>query len=179
MKNQDNPIQPHHLIILLASIALIVLAFIFREKLAEFKNLGLLGIFLINFFGNATVLLPAPAIATVVAGGALYPPLFVAIVSALGASLGDMVGFFLGLSGKNLFIKNHHKRYMMLKNLFHKAGDIIVLLFAFIPNPFFDVIGLAAGIFHFSPIRFFILMLLGRFVRGLLLAYLGSAVGSM
>lgn len=163
-----------HFFIFFISFAFIVGAFVFREKLFEFQSLGLVGIFLINFFGNATVLLPAPAIASVVAGGALYPPFAVALFAALGASLGDMVGFLLGHSGKALFIKNHHTWYVVLRNMFHKAGNVVVFLFAFIPNPFFDVIGILAGVFHYSPIRFFVILLLGRFARALILAYIGS-----
>lgn len=168
--------QVKHFLIFLASTLFIALAFHFQNQLVHFRSLGLLGIFLINFFGNATVFLPAPAIATVVAGGALYPPFSVAVVSSLGASLGDMIGFFLGHSSRALFIKNHHKWYVISKDLFHKAGDIMIFLFAFIPNPFFDAIGIIAGIFHYSPIRFFLILLIGRFARGLILAYLGSAV---
>lgn len=163
-----------HVIIFIVSLALIGLAFVFRQNLSEFRGLGLTGIFLINLIGNATVFLPAPAIASVVAGGALYPPVAVAVSSALGGSLGDMVGFLLGHASKHLFIKNHHKVYMNFKRLFHKTGIFVIFIFAFIPNPFFDAIGILAGIFHFPPARFFIILLAGRFLRSLLLAYLGS-----
>ena len=171
--------QLKHILIFLFSIVFIVLAFVFREKLSEFKSLGLLGIFFINLIGNATVLIPAPAIASVIAGGALYPPFAVAIVSALGGAIGDMVGFFLGLSSKELFIKNHHTWYKILKDIFHRSGDLVILVFAFIPNPFFDVIGIMAGVFRYSPIRFFIFLFLGRFIRGIFLSYLGFAFGAM
>lgn len=164
-----------YVVIFLISIILVSFVFVFQEQLGKFRELGLLGIFLINFFGNATVLLPAPAIASVVAGGLVYPPIAVAVASALGSSIGEMVGFFLGLSGKELFVKNHHMWYKALHDLFHKSGILIIFLFALIPNPIFDVIGILAGMFRFSPMQFFLIMLAGRFVRGLLLAYLGSA----
>ncbi len=153
-------------------------AFVFREKLIELKSLGLLGIFLINFFGNATVFFPAPAIVSVVAGGAIYPPLLVALSSGLGAALGDMIGFMFGASGKMLFIKQNFKWYEGLKGGFQKAGDVIIFVFAFIPNPFFDIIGVVAGVFRYSPRRFFVLLFAGRFIRGIILAYIGSALGA-
>lgn len=165
----------HHLIFL-ASIALIVLSFVFRDHLAQFKSLGLFGIFLVNFLGNATVFLPAPAIAFVFVGGALYPITLVALVSAIGASLGDMIGFFLGHSGKHvLFGKGEHILYNVLKAYFKRFGDLIVFVFALIPNPFFDGIGIVAGAFSYSPIRFFIILFLGRLLRDLLLASLGAS----
>lgn len=156
------------------SIIFIVLVYIFQDWLVQLKSLGLLGIFLINLIGNATVFLPAPAIASVVAGGIIYSPLAVAFSSALGASLGDMVGFLLGKSGKELFIKNHHAWYVFLKDLFKRYSDVVILLFAFVPNPFFDVVGILAGVFTISPYRFFILLFIGRLVRDIILAYTGS-----
>lgn len=162
------------IIILIVSLLFIVLAFLFRENLSQFKSLGLLGIFLINLVGSATLFFPAPAIASVVAGGAIYPPLLVALVSAFGASLGDMVGFLLGHSGRKIFIKNHHRFYMLLRDLFHKFGGIAIFGFAFVPNPFFDFVGISAGLFHFPPTRFFLFMFLGRLLRNILLALFGT-----
>lgn len=162
------------IIILIASLLFIVLAFLFRENLSQFKSLGLFGIFLINFIGSATLFFPIPAIASVVAGGAVYPPFLVGVVSAFGASAGDLIGFLLGHSGRKIFIKNHHRFYMLLRDLFHKFGGIAVFGFAFVPNPFFDFVGISAGLFHFSPARFFLLMFLGRLLRNILLALFGT-----
>lgn len=162
------------IIILITSLLFIVLAFLFRENLSQFKSLGLLGIFLINLIGSATLFFPAPAIASVVAGGAIYPPVLVALVAAFGAAVGDMSGFLVGLSGKHLFIKNHHTWYKILKDLFHKSGFLVIFLFALIPNPFFDFVGISAGLFHFPPARFFLFMFLGRLARNIMLAFVGS-----
>lgn len=163
-----------YILAFIISIIFIILVYVFQDYLIKLKSWGLLGIFLINFLGNATVLLPAPAIVSVVAGGIVYPPFAVAFSSALGASLGDMIGFLLGKSGKELFIRNHHKWYIFLKDIFKRYTDIIVLIFAFVPNPFFDVIGILAGVFTISPYRFFILLFTGRLLRDIILAYTGS-----
>lgn len=162
------------LAIFIASLLAIAGALLFQEKISQFQSLGLLGIFLINLIGSATLFLPAPAIVSVVAGGAVYPFFLVALVSAFGASLGDMVGFLLGHSGRKIFIKNHHRFYMILRDLFHKLGGIAIFGFAFVPNPFFDFVGISAGLFHFPPARFFLFMFLGRLLRNILLASLGS-----
>lgn len=167
----------YYFITFFISIFLIILAFFFQEKLSDFRSFGLLGIFLINFFGSATIFLPAPAIASVFAGGLVYSPLAVALFAALGAAIGDMIGFFLGYSGHKIFLKKNHARYAMIKGLFHRFGDLIIFLFAFIPNPLFDGVGLFAGALAFSPRRFFIILFAGRLLRNLILAYAGSAVG--
>lgn len=156
------------------AILTISLSVYFQNQLAQFKSLGLIGIFLINFLGNATILLPGPAIASVVAGGVVYPAISVAIASSLGATLGDMIGYALGYSGKRLFIKNHHILFVVMRDIFQKYGTIAIFAFALIPNPFFDIIGLLGGLAHYSPVKFFILLLLGRTIRNILLASLGS-----
>lgn len=166
----------NHILIFLLAIALIILPFYFRDELANLKSFGLIGLFLINFFGNAIIFLPAPAIASVIAAGSIYNPLIVALVSSLGGTLGEMVGFFLGHSGKKLFVKKHHFLFLILKDLFKSYGTVIVFVVALIPNPFFDVIGILAGFLHYSPKKFFIATFLGRILRNLILSYFGSKI---
>lgn len=163
-----------HLITLLGAIFIIGMSIYFQNQLTQFKTLGLLGIFLINFIGNATFFLPGPAIATVVAGGVVYPAFSVAIAASLGAALGDMIGYVLGYAGKKLFIRDHHILYVVFRDLFHKYGTLAIFIFAIIPNPFFDIIGFLGGLSHFPPLKFFILLFLGRTIRNLLLASIGS-----
>lgn len=164
-----------YLLMLLVSLALIGVSFYFRDELSHFSTLGLLGIFIVNIIGSATLFLPAPAIASVVAGGFLFNPISVAIVAALGSAIGDMVGFLLGHSGKEIFLKKNSFWYKFLKQAFHRFGAIFIIIFSFIPNPLFDAIGIFAGVFSYSPIKFFFYVLVGRFLRNLLLAYLGAS----
>jgi membrane protein YqaA with SNARE-associated domain len=163
------------LILFIFSIGLIVLSFFFRDELAKLGSFGLIGIFLINLVGSITLFLPAPGIATVVAGGFLYNPLIVAIVAALGSAIGDMVGYVLGKSGKEIFIKKDSFWFNIFKETFHKFGALFIILFSFIPNPLFDAIGVFAGLFSYSPLKFFIYVLIGRFLRNILLAGIGAA----
>ncbi len=157
------------------SVVLIWLAFHFRTRLEHFRSLGLLGIFLINLFASATIFLPAPGIASVVAGGALYPPLLVGLVAALGASFGDMLSYFLGRAGTHVVL-NHtqYKFYEKFKKFFSRFAGPLIFLFAFIPNPVFDAIGILAGATEYPPIRYFLIMFGGRFARNILLALLGA-----
>ena len=164
----------NYVLLFLISLCIVVVAYLAREQLSQFRNFGLLGIFLINLFGSATIFLPAPAIASVVAGGVIYPPVLVALVSAMGASLGDMVGFLLGASGKGVFLNPGKFGYKISKGLFRRFGGFMIFLFALIPNPFFDAFGIIAGLFSYSPIRFFFWMFLGRLLRNLILAYSGA-----
>ncbi|MBI2032393.1 MAG: VTT domain-containing protein [Candidatus Levybacteria bacterium] len=165
-----------YLLVFLISIILIFLSFYFRDELASLGSWGLLGIFIINVVGSATLFLPAPSIAAVFAGGIVYSPITVAIIAGLGSAIGDMVGFVLGHSSKHIFLKKDSFWYKIFKETFHKFGPLFIIVFSFIPNPVFDAIGILAGLFSYSPKKFFIYVLIGRFLRNLFLAYLGSAI---
>jgi len=172
---KNNHKRRKHLLLLGTSLAIILLSFYFREEFLKLGSFGILGIFIVNVIGSATLFLPAPGIASVVAGGFLYSPLIVAAAAALGSGIGDMVGYVLGRSGKEVFLKKDSFWYAIFKEIFHKYGFILIVFFSFIPNPFFDAIGIFAGLFSYNPARFFVYVLLGRFLRNLALAYFGAA----
>ena len=164
-----------YILLFIVSFIVIFLSFYYRAELAHLGSLGIIGIFIINIIGSATLFFPAPAIATVVAGGIVFNPLLVAVVAALGSGIGDMVGFALGHSGKHIFLKRDSFWYKIFKEVFHKWGALFIIFFSFIPNPIFDAVGIFAGIFSYSPIKFFVYILIGRFLRNILLAYLGAS----
>lgn len=157
------------------SLLLVWMAFRFQTQLSHFRSLGLLGIFLINLIGSSTLFLPAPAIASVVAGGLVFPPVLVGLVAALGASFGDMLGYILGRSGKHIVLNHTEKKwFIFFQKIFAKFASIVIFVFAFIPNPFFDGIGILAGISEFPPVKFFLILFAGRLSRNILLAFLGA-----
>lgn len=163
-------------LILLSSIALSIIPFLFKDFLKEASSLGLIGLFVIQAITSASFFTATPSFLTVIAGGALYPPMLVALIASLGSALGDMLSFLVGIAGRHLA---HHKLkkklwFRVLNDYFRKYGGWFLLLFAFMPNPFFDTIGIVAGVFAYSPFRFFTLVFVGRFVRFLSLASFGS-----
>lgn len=166
-----------YLITFIISLIFIILAFVFQDKLSEFKSFGLLGIFLINFFGSATIFVPAPAIVSVFAGGVVYAPLAVAVIASLGAAIGDMLGFVVGHSGKQIFLQKENKWYQLGREQFIRFGALFVFIFAFVPNPLFDGVGILAGALGYSPYRFFLILFVGRLLRNFLLAFAGSYIG--
>ena len=176
MPKNNKHFKRDYLILFFVSLGLISLSFYFRDDLAKLGSFGIVGIFLINLVSSITLFLPAPAIATVVAGGIVYNPLLVAIAAALGSSIGDFVSYILGRSGKEVLLKKNSFWYNIFKETFNKFGAIFIILFSFIPNPLFDAVGLVAGLFSYSPLKFFLYVLIGRFLRNLLLAYIGHAI---
>lgn len=164
------------LAVFILSLALSAAFFIFNDNFKEAASLGLFGIFIINFVSSASLFLSAPSFFTVIQGGNMYSPILVALVSSVGSAGGDLVGFLFGISGRRLVNHKIHKKiwFKVISGYFRKYGSIIIFLLAFLPNPFFDSIGIIAGVFAYSPLKFFVLVLLGRFIRFFLLAKAGS-----
>lgn len=175
---KDKHFKRNYLVLFFVSVGLIFLSYFFRDELLKLGSFGILGIFLINLVTSMTLFLPAPGIATVVAGGFLYNPFIVALVAALGSAIGDFIGYILGRSGKEVLLKKNSFWYNIFRETFHKFGAIFIILFSFIPNPVFDVVGLVAGLFSYNPARFFLYVFIGRLLRNLLLSYGGFFLGN-
>lgn len=173
-----NPKKLFLILIFVLSIVLSFSLFIFKDFFIQARSWGLLGIFVVNAVSNASFFVSGPAFLTVVAGGSLYNPFFVAIVSSLGSSVGEMVGYLFGLSGRKALNHRLNKKiwFIVLERYFHKYGGWILFFFAFIPNFIFDSFGVFAGVFAYSPWKFFLIVTLGRFIRFLILAILGSKI---
>ncbi|MBI2613431.1 MAG: VTT domain-containing protein [Candidatus Levybacteria bacterium] len=166
-------------VIIFASSILLSLGFyVFRDFFKDASSLGIIGIFIINLVSSAGFFVSGPAFLTIISGGNLYSPILVAIVAAIGASLGDMIGFLLGHSGRRLAKKklDKHKAIRILEKHFHRHGALITFIFAIVPNPFFDAIGIVAGVLNYPPVKFFVIMFVGRFIRYWALAQFGSSL---
>ncbi len=165
-------------LIFIFSIVLSIAFFIFEDFFQETSSFGLIGIFLVNLISSASLFVSGPAFLTVIAGGSIYSPILVAIIASIGAAIGDMVSFVIGYSGRKLTRERLEKnpKILFIEKHFKKHGWLIIFAVALIPNPFFDAVGIIAGVLNYSPLHFFLLMLLARFLRYLLLAQFGATL---
>ena len=74
-----------------------------------------------------------------------------------------MTGFFAGHGARNV-VKNDSNGGKIEKFI-QKYDVIAIFVLAAIPNPFFDVAGIAAGAFGINYWRFFIACAAGRIIR--------------
>lgn len=162
-------------LVFVVSILLIFLPLFFKARFEHLRALGLIGILIINFLGSATVFLPTPAIISVGIGGELYNPLLVALFASIGSSLGESTGFIFGMSSKEVLdLKKNIILNTLNKSFLKKYGAFAIFMFSLIPNPFFDGIGILVGMSSFSLVKFVSVVFVGRFLRNLLIAFLGS-----
>ncbi len=139
---------------LIFSAIVIVFFTRYQSQIEALKGYGYLGAFVIGFLGNATVVLPAPSLAVTAALGGVLNPVLVGVAAGAGEALGEMTGYFAGISG-NAVIENSD-RYEAVHGYMQRYGAWVFFILAAIPNPFFDVAGIAAGAVRF-PIWLFLL----------------------
>lgn len=160
-----------------ASTSLILLPLFFKVQFQHFKSLGIFGIFLINFISSATILLPTPGILSVGVGANLYNPLLVVLAATLGSTIGEGTTFLFGFSSAEILkVKERKKLFEFLRYLLTRWGFIIIPIFSFIPNPFFDGLGIVAGLIKYPIKRYLFLTFVGRLARNIVIAYIGFKI---
>jgi len=163
-------------------ILLVVFLFWQREAIANFAllmarywGLKYTAIFIISLAASATLIIPIPGLALTSLIGAVslnsLDPLWVGIASALGASLGETTGYLLGYSGR--IAVRDTKNYERVAGWMSKWGSLTIFVLAFIPNPLFDLAGIAAGVLKYPLWKFILVGILGRLPKHILFAYLG------
>ncbi|HEY3310441.1 MAG TPA: VTT domain-containing protein [Anaerolineales bacterium] len=157
---------------LVAVVAISVWIFSIRDKASQLAAFGYPGIFLISLLANATVLLPAPGVAVVFAMGSIFNPLILGIVAGVGSAIGELSAYMAGYSGQG--VVENREIYNKIKPFVSQYAPATIFVLAAIPNPFFDLAGLASGALKI-PVRTFLLWcILGKIVKMLAFAYAGA-----
>lgn len=161
------------LLALAAVVAITLYVFSIRDQAERLAAYGYPGIFVLSILANATVILPAPGVAITFAMGAVFHPIGVALAAGSGAALGELTGYLAGFSGQGVISRADF--YDRVKAWVARNGGPAILLLAFIPNPFFDVAGAAAGALRMRVAKFLLWAWVGKVLKMLLFAYAGSA----
>jgi uncharacterized membrane protein YdjX (TVP38/TMEM64 family) len=156
---------------ILAVIAITLYTYTLRDRIEEFQALGYPGIFLVALIANATILLPAPGAALVAAVGAIFNPLGVGLAAGTGGAIGELSGYLAGFSGQAVIERTDV--YAKIKPWVDKYGGWAILVLSAIPNPLFDVAGIAAGIAKMPFWTFFVFVWIGQIIKMTIFAYAG------
>jgi uncharacterized membrane protein YdjX (TVP38/TMEM64 family) len=156
---------------ILAVIGITLYTYTIREHIEQFQALGYPGIFLIALLANATILLPAPGAAIVAAVGAVFNPIGVGIAAGSGGAIGELSGYLAGFSGQAVIERT--EVYAKIKPWVDKYGGWAILVLSAIPNPLFDIAGIAAGIAKMRFWTFLFFVWIGQLIKMTLFAYAG------
>jgi membrane protein YqaA with SNARE-associated domain len=160
---------------ILAALAIVAAVLYFGRDIAELRRYGYAGAFFISMLASATILFPAPGWAVVVAMSRMLDPVTLGIVAGLGSAIGELTGYLAG-EGTMEIIDEKITESKRIRELVEKYGPLAIFVLAFIPNPLFDIAGIAAGSAEVEWWKFLIATAAGRVLRYVLLALAGAFV---
>lgn len=193
-KEQKSPLSKKEVALaalaLLIIIGFLVAAVVFRQDLAKIevaRNYSLIGVFVITFLASGPIsatAVPIPYIVIVFtlpgilaqAWGPLAP-ILVAVVAAIGATLGETFTFMIGYGSwhisKWLISRINEKMYQKAGFWVKKYGPATIFAISAVPNPAHLPMTFAVGALKFSPPLWFLLSLAGNLVKYLYIAFAG------
>lgn len=154
------------------AVAITLAIALLRDELARFSRYGYPGVFLVSLIGNATVILPAPSLAVVFGMGGVLNPLFVGLVAGVGETLGELTGYLAGYGGRA--VVEDWEMYDRLERWMRRNGSATIFILSAIPNPVFDLAGIAAGSLRFPLERFLLSCWVGKTIKTIAFAFVGA-----
>lgn len=139
------------------------------------KDYGLIGLFVGSIISNASIFLVVPIDAVVFVLGEVYHPIVLGLVVGIGAAIGELTAYILGLGGHKVLKKIESLPLDELVDVvsqIEKKGFIFIIFAAFTPFPF-DLVGIACGLIRYDIFKFFVASFIGKFFRFFVIAYAG------
>ena len=136
--------------------------------LAVLRPLGSFGVLIVGIIDSSTIPMPLDAMVVEYVVHDHTKFLLYCFAGALGAAIGSLLPYYLGRAGGELFLlkRINRARYEQLRDRFEKQEFFAIMIPAMMPPPFpVKVFELAAGVFEMKPLWFFSALLLGKFVR--------------
>jgi len=162
------------LLALVLSLGITVVVFLQRERVAQFSSYSYFGLFVVSIMGNATVLLPVPSLAATFIAGGIFNPLLSGIVSGAGMAIGESSGYLAGYGGTAIVEGRDKARLGKLEIWMQRHGFLTLIALSAIPNPVFDLAGIAAGASHYPFGHFLLACLVGKTIKALAFAFAGA-----
>jgi membrane protein YqaA with SNARE-associated domain len=168
LSRRDRQLQ---FVILVAALAIVVTVWLLRGYITdlEVKDLGYPGVFFLSFLGSVSMVLPVPGLISVCSATVWLNPFLLGLLSGVGETLGEVSGYGVGYGGHS--IVERHRFYIRLKRWMEERGVLVLFIVSAIPNPVFDFVGIAAGSVRFPIRKFMVTVLLGKLIKGFMVAY--------
>ena len=154
--------------IFLAVVAASTTALLLRDQLT-LTQAGYGGVALASLVASAGLIIPVPALGAVCAGGVFLNPVFLGLIAGTSETIGELTGYFLGYSGRDVATKS--RLYNRLEPLVRRRGWLPLFLVSLVPNPIFDIIGIAAGALRYPLWSFLSVVWVGKTLKFLTFAY--------
>ncbi|MCH2516795.1 MAG: VTT domain-containing protein [Dehalococcoidia bacterium] len=154
--------------ILLAVLAASASAFLLRDQLTP-AQAGYGGVALASLIASAGLIIPVPALGAVCAGAIFLNPALLGLIAGTSESVGELTGYFLGYSGRDM--ARRYRLYNRLESLVRRRGWLPLFLVSLVPNPIFDIVGIAAGALRYPLWGFLSVVWVGKTIKFITFAY--------
>jgi len=159
------------------AIAISVSVFVISDHLDRFELYGYPGIFVLSLLSSATIVVPAPGLAVVSIMGTVLNPLIVGLCAGTGDALGELTGYLAGYSGRA--VVENQMQYERVVRWTKRHGLWVIFVLSVIPNPLFDLAGIAAGALKVPVPRFLLVCWIGKTIKTVLFALGGQTVAEL
>jgi membrane protein YqaA with SNARE-associated domain len=134
---------------------------------------GYFGLFVVSMISTASIFMPFPNFILTFAFGAVLNPFMVAVITALGSSIGETTSYIFGFGSKKVLERKYKNGIQRMKKIFQKYGpDFWIIFVAATPLPD-SAIGIFCGLVRYNFKRYFLDVFIGKFILSLILAYAG------
>lgn len=136
---------------------------IWKEELQRLPVMGYSGLLVSCITANATVFFPASGIIYVLTASTALNKWMCCLIGGIGTAIGEQVGYFCGKTGRQLLKETafYERAFKWVK----KHGFLTVFIFAMLPMPLFDIVGVTAGSCHMKWRTFTAACILGKIIK--------------
>ena len=156
-------------LIILAVVAAVSIAAFFMQERISVERLGYGAVAGAVLLASGGLVVPVPALAITCTTATFLHPAAVAIIAGLAGTLGELTGYFLGYSGSGVL--ERRRFYHTVESWMRRRGWLILFLISAVPNPLFDIAGIAAGALRYPLWRYLVAVGLGKQVKFFMIAY--------
>ena len=153
----------------LAVLGMLAALWLLRGTLSSLPQVGYPAVFLLSLLGSAAMVVPVPGLLSVCALSLTLVPIFVALVATVAETIGEISGYAVGYGGRRVI--EGRGFYARVAGWMERRGVLVIFVISIVPNPFFDVIGIAAGGLRFPLRRFLVIVFAGKIIKNTGVAY--------
>lgn len=144
----------------------------FKVSLQNYALLAYAIVFVVSLLSSATIFIPAPGIAIVLAAATQWDPFWVALAAGTGDSLGELTSYWVGYVGEKIIVDEHMAAYQKVVQWTQKYGVWAIFGIALVPILPYDLVGLVSGGLKVPWWKFIIATWCGKVPRLFVIVYL-------
>ena len=135
---------------------------------------GYVGAFIVSLVASATIVLPAPGLAIIIAMSPSLNPVLLGVVAGVGSAFGELTGYAAGAGGSFLIPPARQAQFERVRHLTSRYGALILGILAALPFPLFDFAGIVAGALRMRVGRFLLAVGIGKSIKYIILIMLSA-----